>query len=330
MKLKTSTHTTHTLTTDTGVEVDLSFEPVGDPLVHETIDTVIVAYMVHDINCDNPMTSNDGEGVLHMLRESRRHGYDSYNPEVLSALGLQSDGTPDIDAAFNHGTGFDTLRGLATLDLLADNPGLNLTNADVFAEHEDDIDTAAVNLYAKHWQAIAGPFVVPVASYNEGRVGVTAWDGDHFDLPDGVWLADEDVQGNLAVYPPGVEVGQIKGEDGKYTPEYELTDKGVQAHRGTLGACWEWMKANYTITDADRYRAIIKYADGVLASYSAWAEGECFGCTVEIFEHDGDKWVEAKESRDNEGWGYIGWYYAKEALRTEFFEPAVAALQTPV
>lgn len=368
MKIRTNTRATHTLTTDAGVEVELTFEPVGDPLVHETRDTVIAAYMIHDSDCENPMTSGYGDGVLHMLREGRRpHYYRSDNPEVLSALGLDSDGTPDIDQSFDcaPAVGVDgiqysktTLRDLAadeflagfdanedfkqrwvehtegealvegqdyTIDLMA--LGHNLMDSNgVFWE---EIDKLAVNLYAEHWQTIAGPFVVPVASYNEGRVGVTTWDGDTDDLPNGVWVADKEVQDNLVAYPPDVDVGQIMGEDGKYTPEYGLTDKGVQVHRGTLGACWEWMKANYTITADDLDRAVIKYATGVLEQYSAWASGEIFGITVEIFERDGDDWVEAKGSRDNECWNFIGRGYAEETLRTEFFEPAVAALQAP-
>ena len=100
MKIRTNHHATHTLTTDAGVDLQLAFEPVGDPLVHETGDTIVVAYMVQDHYCENPMDTNGGEGVLHMRRDFHRRSYGSDNPEVLGALGLQSDGTPDIDAEF--------------------------------------------------------------------------------------------------------------------------------------------------------------------------------------------------------------------------------------
>ena len=206
---------------------------------------------------------------------------------------------------------------------------------DVFWEETDKL---AVNLYAEHWQTIAGPFVVPVASYNEGRVGVTTWDGDHFDLPDGVWVACANAADNIRSQhlPEGVSIDWRGALGSETEPLYaEVTHNGVQVFatlptdKKKWALCVDYVEATWgKPTDADLLASAIKYANGVLEQYSAWAEGDCWGVTVEIFERDGDDWVEAKVSRDNECWNFIGRRYAEETLRTEFFEPAVAALST--
>lgn len=200
----------------------------------------------------------------------------------------------------------------------------------------EEIDDLAVSLYPKYWERIAGFGVVPVdyCESNHGpgttSVGTTTWNGDIDDFPTGVWVADDDVMGNLVAYPPGVEVGQIKLHTGMFSPEYELTDKGVRVHQGTLGECWTWMKASYTITAADRERALVKYAEAVLDEYENWCNGDVYGCTVELFALVDGEWVEAEGSRENESWGFFGSEYAEKALKDEFFDPAVAALNVTI
>lgn len=66
--------------------------------------------------------------------------------------------------------------------------------------HSDLMGRAITDLYAKHWQKIVGPWVLPIYYHSERgdtRICLTTWDGDTDELPDGVWIADRNVIGNL-------------------------------------------------------------------------------------------------------------------------------------
>lgn len=67
----------------------------------------------------------------------------------------------------------------------------------------EEVDKLARELYPQHWQAIAGPYAVPISYFAERggvMINVTDWDGDPNDLPDGVWVADKDAIENLEGY----------------------------------------------------------------------------------------------------------------------------------
>lgn len=376
MRVRSRNHTTHTLTTDNDIDLELTFEPVGDPLVHQVGNKIAVAYMVQDDSPSNPMTSNDGEGTLYTRSRGYGGGVITDNDsEFYGALGLDHYGAVDIDKEFQATESWidcngilqtkTTLRDLAADEFVAGFDAnedfkqrwVEHVEGDVLVEGQDytidmvalrrdllddsgcfysEMDTLALSLYPKYWQRIAGFGVVPVdyCESNHGpgttSVGTTTWDGDVDDLPTGVWVADDDVMGNLVAYPPGVEGGQIKLDTGVYSAEYELIDKGIRVHQGTLTECWAWMKANYAITGADRDRALVKYADAVLREYEDWCNGHVYGCTVELFELVDGEWIEAEGTRENECWGFIGYEYAEKTLKDEIFDPAVAALNATI
>lgn len=371
IKIRTKTHTrTITTATFDDVEVELQHHaPYDAEVLAERIgDGLVIAYLVRDPYPSNPLTDFDGQGDLYtrgqgVITDNER--------ELHRALGLDGYGGIDIDATFKiegqstslraEGARLMMLRVEADADLqfevmaydnqpdgtdftewLQRDGGHCDTKRDaLISDMEEDSGQfseeryiIAKDLYAKHWREIAGPEVVPMSYFHErGETAVhpTTWDGDCDDVPNAVWVAGPEEMENVVAYPEGVSVGQIKGDDGKYTAEYELVDNGKQVHRGSLGECWGWMKANYTITDKDLIRAVEKYAKSVCSEYARWCSGEVFGCVVETFELTNAGSEDAPEFEqviEDSCWGLIGLDYAIETLRSEFFDPAVATAKT--
>lgn len=62
------------------------------------------------------------------------------------------------------------------------------------------------------------------------------------------------------------------------------------------------------------------YAQQFLDSYNEIISGNIYGCTVEVFDLDGEQ-VEEESC-----WGFIGSDYTKESLKAEFFDPMVLKL----
>lgn len=344
-----------------GESVELLHEPYSDTLVKQVGDKLIVAYLVQDSNCDNPLESDCAQGVIYTRSRSRTNYITDNDSEFYAALGIDRYGSVDIDEPFpctpyidykgiqqNKKSLRDRAADIWFAKIRADDElmarWLESQGADADTEITDDvlrdlqrnledcngefweeIQDAAVELFPKYMHEIIGAYTVPIYINQERggcNCGTTTWDGDTDDLPDGVWVADKDAIDNIGAYPPGVEVGQIKGDDEKYTSEYELTDKGVQVHRGSLGECWSWMKSNYTVTPDDLNRAVVKYADGSLKEYSAWASGEVYGCVTEVFELQEDSsWEQVEE---DSCWCFVGIEYAEKTLKDEYFDNVVA------
>lgn len=359
--------TTYSITTDDGSEVGVQFEPLEwcDMHAERVGDKLVVAYLSPDCHPSNPMTNFDGQGKIYTKPSNYGGGVITDNlGAMLDALQLDGENEVNPNVVFTLDGVSASLEDHAATEFMNINGGYDLrieylakVDSDHDTEDEDlaincyeDIKSAILNgnfkydehqalmlkLYAQHWREIVGPYVVPISycSNNHGpgtaSAGVTSWDGDPDDLPDGVWVAGKDEQGNLVAYPPGVAVGQIKGEDGRYTPEYELTDNGVRVHRGTHGACWEWMKANYTITPVDLQRAVEGYAEAVLSEYVSWCNGDVYGCCVETFQKVGDEDDDWESLGSDECWGFIGNEHAEQSLLDEFFKPAVEAARKEI
>jgi hypothetical protein len=91
--------TGHTLTLDddNGTEIELQFKPVDgmDPLIHQSGFQVVVAYLVHDDDCENPLDNSDGYGrvVGRGKYQTRNHS----EVDMFEALGLDRHGDPDYE-----------------------------------------------------------------------------------------------------------------------------------------------------------------------------------------------------------------------------------------
>lgn len=337
VKTRISTRLTSTLTVDDDIELELTHEPADVygyyPLVERVGDSIVVAYLVHDSDSDDPMKNADGQGDLYTRGERVITDNES---ELEDAFGLRN-GEPNVARGFYFNGERVTLMELAVRKFGSDNPNLNLDDNEVFGEHEADIESLAFDLYAQHWQAIAGPYVVPVSYFSERgstSISTTTWDGDYLDLPNAVWVGNKGAIENIdsVNLPAGVDV-QWRGACGSTTePLYAV----VMAHGEVVfvttpdennqwGKALAFAKKTYGEgTPADLHTAAIKYADAVLSEYASWCEGDCYGVVVEIFDLDEDTntW-EANDKEHEACWGHIGTDYAKTTAQ-EKFDYAVA------
>lgn len=210
---------------------------------------------------------------------------------------------------------------------------------DVHGLFSDRVHKKVEDLYAKHWEQIAGPYVVPVASYSgnyEIRYGVTTWDGDIEDPPDGVWVACKCAIDNIGKGSrEGISI-RYGFETYKGPAGYIVTDDDKKVAFFTdYKEAAAFVEANYSDRPFDVATAARNYAQGVLEEYSMWCSGEVYGCVVQLFdlrEPDVDnpdiadrEWVPRLDH--DSCWGFIGTDYAQSALASDFFEPAVQALQ---
>lgn len=326
---RTYTRTTQYLSFD-DIELELTHKPAeyyGDnPLVERIGNSIVVAYLVDDSDCEDPMKNADCQGDLYTRGERVITDNES---ELEDAFGIRS-GEPNVERGFNFNGERVTLMELAIREFEAQNPELDLDDNEVFGEHEADIEGLAFDLYRDHWQAIAGPYVVP-ASYHSERgstmVGTTTWDGDYLDLPNAVWVADKGAIENIdsVNLPAGVDV-QWRGACGSKTePLYAVVmAHGIQVYETHEGPVWGRalayaQKAYGEGTAADLHTAAIKYADNVLSEYQCWCNGEVGGVVVEVFDFDEDTntW-EANDKECESCWGMIGWDYCKAEARQCF------------
>lgn len=369
-RIRTTTKTVTTAKFD-DYEVELYHKPYegyDESIFAERVgDTLIVAYLVHD---DDAYHANPMEGCAqgNIYTKPCRYGggiITDDEHELRRALRLNNYDAPDIDYEFN-GT---TLRDLAADEMVArvskdddlaskwsdyldekveegdpivvDSIELRKDLMDCNGCFSEEVEELAVEMYSKHWEAIVGPYVVPISHHSERgstMMAATDWDGDPDDLPDGVWVADDDAIENIChCLPQGWEVGQIRGDDGMYTPEYELLKHSIRRWQGTLGACIEFARTQQPISRNDIRAAAVKYAHGVVTEYAKWCEGDVWGCVTETFtlanpREEGDTSDEPDEweqTDEDSCWGFIGWDYALETLKTEYFESVVARLKQP-
>lgn len=210
------------------------------------------------------------------------------------------------------------------------------------------IESKAETLFARHWQQIAGPYVVPVSSSGgsyETRYSPTTWDGDVNDLPDGVWVADKGAIENIG---GGCRKGVVvkRGEETYRGPRgwiVEVDDRNVAFFPDNVGVvvdgqpeayklARDYVDQHYSDRPMDVHTAAVHYADGVLEEYSKWCSGEVFGCVTQTFtlakepdEGEEPEWI-ADDDYDS-CWGFIGEDYAEECLKDEFFNAVVERLR---
>lgn len=306
--------TAYCLDTDEG-DVEITFRPYceDDVLVKRIDDVLVVAYLVHDDDCDSPLTSSNCQGNI-WSRNQRLRIDDEI--EVRAALGLDSGGrwafeddvpslgaslgtlarenifnqvnvTPEMQDAWFSSMEMDPPEDDSWKQQpLADWPtGLYALRAeieDAWGHFAQAVEREVDRLGQKHWRELADPYVVPLAFSHDGRCWPTTWDGDEDDMPDGVWVADAGARSNL--------------------PEPDAPEFAEK---------------------------LLAYAKSVTEEYSSWVEGDVYGCVVEVFDlkdprQEETEWVPRLDH--DSCWGFIGHSYARDALESDFFNPTVSSL----
>lgn len=268
------------------IDIEYMFEPYSDVLSEKVGDRLIVAYLVHDDDCENPMTSCDAEGRLYTKPERYGGGSITDDSSWGSYLGLTEDGEPDLEL-YEVKERARELMG-ATIAKDPDFIDYCLEEFEEFSCIEDCFDTIDFDYDS-----------IPSWMHNrlEGFIE-RAWDQ----------LDDEGVlRERLAVPVNYCSNNHGPGTASAYTVSIDkcnavwVPDKEALANFGP------------TATMADAY----KYADGVLENYINWCNGDCYGCVVETFDEQGE------QLEEDSCWGFIGSEYAEQSLKEDFFKPAL-------
>lgn len=343
VRVTTVTRRTVTLTVradDTEIEVDLDHEPydTDEVLCHLQGDQLVVAYLVHDDDAQG-MDPFDGGGDCNgdLYRRGDRCNKRDHG-EFLDALGLDSYGVNADQRLSLNGEPLKTLDELAEAEILDRLRSEGLLNDDTdLDEYSNEREVRINRLYREHWKQIVGPYVIPV-SYSDDRgetfASIDNWDGDPDELPDAVWVACRCAIENIDT----TAYRMFDGGPISITWEYNGHEKqqAVVRHQGDYEVGFD------TWADAVAYcnttfgppglghlrEAAMGYLKPTLEEHVEWANGEVFGCVVHTFQRQEDgAWERSDESRhENSCWGYIGLDYAREALKDEFFNPAVNEL----
>ena len=319
---------------------------------------------------DSPLEAGTANGEIFTVqpRYARNSRVTDNDHRILSALGLTHYGEPNLCKLFHLNGEKATLFDLAMAQFVADlhsntdlqeelwetldlptetdfaawsggepNDGRYPTNlaeleAQVYhgqAPFYERVEEMAVALYRTHWRTIAGPFVVPIAA-SGSRYWATSWDGDTDDMPDGIWVADNEAEENIttSAYSDAAKIRWAGAVGSASDPCHAIVmvegqvafDAGPDS--GSWGRALKWVEQKFGPADtADVIRAATEYAESVLKEYSLWAEGEVYGCFVALYEQQEDgQW---EMTKDESCWRFIGSEWAEEALKSEFFDPFV-------
>lgn len=265
MKVTNRTRTihTHTLTLDDDTDVDLEFAPVDyhDPLVAHVGDKLVVAYLVHDSDCDNPVESCDGMGKIvgRGKYETRNHD----ESELFEALGLNRYGDPDYDkvedalqqAWCEYVEAQDADFWSAVLDEL----GYPVPNRD----NDDEMDAAREYMNALRDELLS----VNIASEGSAYYAlcraddyITTYGFNHTQARNAASLFQFDVEKvQHDLWLQGLQSGEIGDRDGVMLDVYDhsglhwsITGGGMQCRWDTSSGAGIWLPDEFARDEIDR------------------------------------------------------------------------------
>ena len=336
--MKTCTTQYETFTTTDGEELELELpvrvESWEDPDVQivETPHYVILGYLAHDNDCENPLESCDAIGEIHHHPRSR---YGSRDSEYYDILGCDSYGDPRIDE--------DKVQAMWRDKVLA-LPEERFVPPEEFEEELFEpcpiySSRGEPEPYWKHFQLrladeAAGDYDVEMmARYAWRRMDVSEelintlieqvtkhieWDWD-------------EVQ-NVCH-----ERGDI---DAVLLDRYEHGLCRYSVHSN--GGCpWDtshgeavWIPDKYLreelekITDHEaHWKQAVEWAEQACESYTDWCNGNCYGHVIGVYDK-----VDGELVEEDSCWGYVGDEGAKESLKEmmdHFVEKYQARIHDP-
>lgn len=287
---------------------EVQFEPVSEVLTERVGDRLVVAYLAHDEDCENPMTSYDGEGALYTKPSRCGGGSITDTSRWGDYLGLNEYGDRDLELDVVAELCRDKLRKAIQEDFAADFTRIMLEAESNPDETLDQIFNEWYGLYTQWgWNDDDQEFFANLPDLQS--TVEQAWDEAYEAGEIGDYLAVP-VSYCSSNHGPGTasaDTTDLFSADAVWVP-----DKEAIANMNFEGC----------VTYADKLKVAAKYAESVLEEYIKWCNGECYGCVVETHKLVDDEW---KQESDDACWGYIGYEYAEEALSSEFFKPTINA-----
>ena len=290
-----------------GVDCELTFEPIEWIDMHKAKvgDKYVVAYCVQDNDYrDIEDLMGDCMGKLYSFH--RDAGRDDHS-NGLEALGNTRDGERDLDSVWDKHWKVATERLIARLRMkheLADIAAMydGTQYEDTYQDQEAYVGKCLrADCNDNDWYNV---------TYSDDLEAVLCemWSEPEF------FPGDKDAR-LLACYDHG---GQV----------WSLSGGGMQCRWDTSNSAGVWVPDEYLRKQLDddesegkdRADQARTYCEQFLDTYNDIISGNVFGCVAEWFDEDGT-------SIDHYScWGFIGDDYAKEALKSEFFDPTCERL----
>lgn len=312
-------HRTLTTIDVDGIEVELDnnpeyFEPIT---LKPTPGTLVVGYLLHDSDCQNPMKDFDCNGEL--FTSPSRMAYDSSITDDSSApskLGLSEFGSSRRDPEYDLEQDGITERVAEMLKAtIKADPELtawmvaSVMECGVPMERlvEDLVDDSLDGSRYTHfdWSDETDQDMISRLG-NYESLAKTAWEDLYAEGRIGEYLAVP-VYYAASVHGPGT------------TQMYTTTLDSANAVWVPCKCAIENMDFEGCLTYADKLKVAEKYAAGVLEQYEMWCNGDCWGYVSESFVlRDGEYEHErADEEFGDSCWGFIGQNWAEESLKEQ-------------
>jgi hypothetical protein len=317
-----------------------------DKFVFITENKALLGYLVDDSDCENPLTSCDGEGRVYA---SNRHATRESRQGFQEALGFDSDFNPrvDEDEIFNRYEAYF----VANMPI-ADCPEKIDDRADGesdeaylkrCAQVDFDLDKSTV-IFPKALEEIrkalyleaGNPLAVMLDVYEHSGISYSvSGEGmqDRWDTARGgaVWVPDETAKQEIeyrvikALLPAGVSVeylssaekaADLAGMDVKYTLPDGTTKAvcgnfiaGIRAAAAAMG-----IALDDAVIQTSMQTEASNYARSCVENYTKWCNGETYGFVIDKYVKDGNGYWDKDDS--DSCYEFIGSEHALEEMNS--------------
>jgi len=295
-------HTSYTEGFD-GQDFSIDFEAVEGTFLKQRVqDKVVIAYLVYDDSYrDVEDLMGDGCGELISFHWDNRKNHH----KGFEALGLNSNGEPDLDWINRVHMAIADDRYVATCLkkypvaelLLRFGEGGDYEQQRTPVESDLEFATRCLTEDSdySHWDCVI-------------------YDEVYLEVLTKMWGEPEYFPGN-----PDAQLLSVYSHSGEH---WSLSGQGMQCEFDTCNSGGVWIPDEYIAEELsklepnERRTKAREYCQSFLDEFNNISSGQVYGCVVQTYDEDGN------EEDTDSCWGFVGWNYARDSLKSEFFDPA--------
>lgn len=298
------------------LELPITLESWEDPEIKEIITEsyILLGYLAHDSDCQNPLENCDAMGVIHHHPRSR---YGSRDSDYYEVLGLDNYGDPSPDEDKVQMLWRDRVMAIPS-ELFVFSEAFEASGPMQYPSSKSE--PRPYNLVLQEMLADE-----EAGDYNLWEMAKSAW--CHYS--DFSVEAMEDIVSRIEEHMSWdweevLQLCHTADVDAVLLDRYEHGMCSYSVHSN--GGCpWDtsrgeavWVPDKYLrqeleqVADPDeRRKQAVKYANQACDIYTDWANGNCYGWVVGVFDK-----VDGELVQEDSCWGYIGDEHAEEELES--------------